>query len=423
MKVRKLISICLAVAALAGCSSKKPEQSLEKPPEALPAGSFQQAPEEYSLFYESGAYSLGLYEPAEGCYIGGYVLSNKSINFEMDEMDSKAGKKHAVSIYTLKAGNPFPDTWVLSCIAQRRTPLIAIKPQNSYNPYNKALISELAEKFGEFYVPIFVEFFPEPLSYGSDSEAYVEFFRYAREEFRNKASNAAFVWSVDASGVADSERFYPGDQWVDWVGLRSYERIENGSYASDTLKALDSIYYAYQRFKPIMISQLAVSFYTSRDHVYRTQMAADELKRIYGAVADSYPRVKLIAYMDVDEMAVNKTQPITDNFTVTSNVKVSAAYGEAISNPHFLESTDSASFGEERLQVLKSPFPAYRIGESIYASELSFLYDLSAKGLANPKTIEGETFYDLNYFAKKLKRNVEVDENLKKVLVESPAEG
>jgi hypothetical protein len=388
---------------------------LKAPVEAGSLGETQ-PPEEYGLFYEAKSYSLGLYEPEEACYLGGYVLSSKLLNFSSEKLDELSGKKHAVSSYSLKAGNPFPDTWVLSCIAEMRTPLISVKPQNNYDPFDKKLIDKMAKEFGEYYVPMFVELFPEPEAITSDPEEYIEFFRYARKAFGEKASNVAFVWSVDQSQAASSLRYYPGDDWTDWVGIHIFERIVGASYTNDGLRALDYFYYTYQKTKPVMISQFGVSHYNSKDKSYRSKEAAEEIQRFYGAIAKSYPRVKLINYMDVDEVS-HGASGVQDNFLLTQIDRILDAYKVAIRDPRFSEATDVSSSGAVTTQLMKSPFPAYKVDGEILASANSFLYDLNTKGLSGGETLFGQKYYNLGGFARNARRALEVDDLDKRVII------
>jgi beta-mannanase len=58
----------------------------------------------------------------------------------------------------------------------------------------------------------------------SDLE-YTAFFRSAREYFNRYASNAALVWSIDADSLHLMDRHYPGDDYVDWVGINIFVEL------------------------------------------------------------------------------------------------------------------------------------------------------------------------------------------------------
>ncbi|MDR1913365.1 MAG: glycoside hydrolase family 26 protein [Clostridiales bacterium] len=371
-------------------------------------------PQPYSLYYESNI-QLGLYEPEIGCYLGSYVLSNKQINFEMKTFDEMTKKDHAVSMYNLKAGNAFPSTWVVNCIAEMKTPYIVLKPQNDYNPFDRKVIDSIAESFGEFYVPIFVEFFPSPASITQDDEAYVSFFRYARKAFSEKASNVAFVWSVDAADVTDCERFYPGDEWTDWVSLRIWETLGADDYGEDIFSDIDYFYYSYQKTHPIMISGLAVSHYSNGNHIYRNQLAADEIARIYSTVINDYPRIKLITYLDYNEQIATEKNKDSNSFSITDNDIVLEAYRKAIADKRFLSATSAGATGQETKQLIRSPFEVYKIGSILYASDMSFQYDLKTRGLIGKREINGQQYFDMNSYAKNSKLKLNVDADTRKV--------
>ena len=390
------------------------------PPEMPPEDNFQQTlaikhePDEYSLYYEH-EYPLNLYEPEIGCYIGAYVLSNRDINFDIKQFDEMAGKDHALSVYNLSAGNPFPDTWVISCIAAKKTPYFVLSPPNEYNPYDYSLIDSLAEQFGEFYVPIFVEFYPVN-RLPADTKAYINYFRYARQKFKEKASNTAFVWAIDAKGAADLNRCYPGDAYVDWVGLHSIQPLEEDGYGADFFSSLDYFYYTYQKVKPIAISQFAVSHYTNTDYIYKNQAASDEISRVYNTIINYYPQVKMINYMDYDEKASDSKSKI-DYYTVTENHVVMSAYKDAISDSRFLSSAVLGMESQQVKQMIRSPFPAYKIGEYWYASEYSFEYDLDTRGSLGERLIDGRKYYNISFFIKNGRRNLSVDEKAQTLML------
>jgi hypothetical protein len=157
-------------AALFSACGKSEIPPVGTAPDARPASAMRET-ETYSLYYELNEVPLGLYEPEQGCYAGAYVLSNRQIAYDMKKFDERAEKKHAVSLYNLKAGAAFPDAWLLSCIADMKTPLIVIKPPNAYLPYDYEVIEALASSFSAFTynTPVFVEFYPNTGQFTQDA--------------------------------------------------------------------------------------------------------------------------------------------------------------------------------------------------------------------------------------------------------------
>ena len=409
MKLFIVTSVILALSfVLSGCGGE-PEpmpDAVDNTNGILQTAAIRNQPQEYRLFYEQ-EYQLALYEPEAGAYIGAYVLSNRFIDYDILTFNEMTGREHAISVYNLNAGNPFPEMWVISCIAAKKTPYFVITPPNDYNPFDHALIDELAGRFGELQIPMFLEFYPIT-SLPSDTEEYIDFFRYARRRFREKAPNVAFVWATDIRYAAEANRFYPGHQYTDWVGLHAIRPLDGDGYGEDLFYAIDYFYYMYQKVKPIALSRFAVSHYTNDDYIFKNQIAADEITRVYNKIITYYPRIKMINYMDFDESIADPSVK-GDYFTVTDTNIVQDAYSAVISDDRFLSSIASGMESQHVVQVMRSPFPVMRIGDYWYASEFSFQFDLNTRGALGGRKIDGRMFYNLNFFARNTGRFLESD--------------
>jgi hypothetical protein len=365
------------------------------------------SPVPITLYYETTA-NLGMYEPEQGCYLGSYVLSNRQIDFDMAMFDEMSGKRHAVSVYNLRAGNAYPSSWVINCVALMKTPYIIIKPQNTYNPFDRTTITKMAQAFGEYNIPTFVEFYSNPEDITPDFDEYISFFRFAREEFRKYAPGVAFVWAADADCVGDM-RYYPGDDATDWVGLRIWQNIDGGGYPRDAFAAIEYFYYTFQTRKPVAISALAISHYSSADHMYRNQIAVNEIENIYDGIANDFPRIKMINYLDYNEPVAIGAE-VSFNYTVTENDTVLDAYKKVIAGDYYLSGLETSK-NESAPLYARSPFTAYRTGETVFAHELSFEYDLSTKGYAGAAEIQGMKYYDIGIYAKNSKMTLKVDDD------------
>jgi mannan endo-1,4-beta-mannosidase len=92
---------------------------------------------------------------------------------------------------------------------------------------------------------------------------FIRAWRRIVEIFRDeRARNARFVWSpnADSEGLARIRRYYPGDDWVDWVGLSGFSWGGPWDWegASDIFR---SSYRLVTRMtgKPVMIAETAAS--------------------------------------------------------------------------------------------------------------------------------------------------------------------
>lgn len=92
--------------------------------------------------------------------------------------------------------------------------------------------------------------------------AYIDAWRHVYEVFQAEgATNAAFVWCVNTwpgPGGTDVTAWYPGDAYVDWVGVDGYPQSSAADYlmrGPDGLDALASFAAAHR--KPLMLAEWA----------------------------------------------------------------------------------------------------------------------------------------------------------------------
>jgi beta-mannanase len=73
--------------------------------------------------------------------------------------------------------------------------------------------------------------------------------------------------------------YYPGDQYVDWVGVNIYNvmyhnnNIQQRADQEDPLELLDYVYKTFSYRKPIQISEFGATHYTVTDQQYHVQFA------------------------------------------------------------------------------------------------------------------------------------------------------
>jgi hypothetical protein len=113
--------------------------------------------------------------------------------------------------------------------------------------------------------------------------------------FRNAgANNVAFVWSpnVPDVGRATYQQYYPGDEYVDWIGVSFYSGNATG--------AMDPIYRAYAEKKPFFITEWATA---PQKNVYNARFPGEVewVKQFFAALETRYPRVKAISWFNWDK--------------------------------------------------------------------------------------------------------------------------
>ena len=152
-----------------------------------------------------------------------------------------------------------------------------------------------------------------------------EFIRAFRtvSEYMRPLPNVAIVWSVAHTSRWYSESwpytahsFYPGDSWVDWVGVTAYankyfnakiqpnkekftEVCFKTGYNADPVIMVKDIVDTYGSRKPIMISEGGGSYRTNGSmNKVHYEWGADRVKEIFNYIPMVYPQVKLMAYFN-----------------------------------------------------------------------------------------------------------------------------
>jgi beta-mannanase len=160
---------------------------------------------------------------------------------------------------------------------------------------------------------------------GNTPQLFIEAWRHVVRIFRTAgATNVKWVWSpnVDCAGKCPFKAFYPGDSWVDWVGLdgynyaavddvpwMSFETIFQSSY--NQLSALTS--------KPIMIAETASTTLGGNKAAWIT-------KALTQTLPTEMPLVRALVWFDVDKET---------NWTVNSSPASLNAFRAAVDQPLF----------------------------------------------------------------------------------------
>jgi hypothetical protein len=163
------------------------------------------------------------------------------------------------------------------------------------------------------------------------------------------APNVAMVWCVNSIPEKNIEAFYPGDGYVDWVGINFYTvpfydndpgRIGLYDNPADQLKY---VYRLYSARKPIMVCEFGASHCSKADLRDRSNWAGRQISHLYAALPRLYPRVKLIDIFDNDNLTYALPGRQLNNYSVTETGEVLRAYSRAISPDFFL-----STIGERR---------------------------------------------------------------------------
>jgi uncharacterized membrane protein len=215
------------------------------------------------------------------------------------------------------------------------------------NGSQDAYINSWAQSAKTFGQPMFLRFAHEMNGYwypwGGDPAAYIAAWRHIYNVFQAAgATNVAFVWCPNwQSSGPGYMSYYPGDAYVDWVGVDLY----NWPRWPRTFDFMVSNFYSdFSGRKPIMIGEVASAQNFAPDPGFENPAAQNKAQWItdmFNAMNTKYPAIKAYLWFNV----LKET-----DWRVQSSPQSLAAFNAAIQNPRYL--------GRENLPiVIPTPTP------------------------------------------------------------------
>jgi len=349
------------------------------------------------VFVRHDDFTLGMYETIDSIYLGAFIEDDSLLAGDIGMFERLSGVNHAIFAYRYTLGESFPIRFILQSLARGKTPLIEIHPGEIWHidyEIDYYQIEELARAFGQFDVPMFISF--NASEAGLDMQMSKDFFIALRKAFAYNVPKAAFVWSVSFESGSRSFDYYPGDEWVDWVGITAFSNITEDGGHSDIFERLDNFYFNFHTRKPIMITSLGISNFSTVDHSYRIAEASAVIEYIYERIAVNYPRVKAIIYAGCRR----ETGGISQSHQLTDSDRLLISYQVATSGDRFASEIKTELSGQKSSQWIKSRHDAKVIGDTVFISRQSLMDDFGASSLEldrrrdHIEIIDGEPFFN-----------------------------
>ena len=323
----------------------------------------------FAEYTKAPAMSLAKYEPSTGMYFGAfleqdplYESMNSTLGNKYEDFNTLVGKDHSTFYVYHRYGQPFP-----FAIAERVKEAggalqIAMEPHNGLAEVNNkdGYLKQFKQAAKESGIPIFMRFASEMngdwVKWGENPKLYIEKFQLVAKELSTEDSNIAMVWAPNSMPSATIHDYYPGDAYVDWIGMNVYSNpYNNGNYNLSTkevnpLTFLDTVYDKYPN-KPMMIAEFGASHYSIASGIRedQTQFGVTKMRLFYEGLRLKYPRVKAVHWFSVDTLTsnlVNDGRRI-NNFSLTSNKTVLNAYKNIVKHPYYLSHVENGPFAQQ----------------------------------------------------------------------------
>jgi hypothetical protein len=168
-------------------------------------------------------------------------------------------------------------------------------------------------------------------------QTYKRAFRHVVDLFRAVgATNVGFAFHANVRSAPrepwnDLAQYYPGDDYVDWIGISAYGAVFPGFDWEPLREALDEVYpklAALSPTKPIAILETGVIEEQGHDK-------AVWIRAAYRALGSGrYPRVKAVVWWH--ERWVNQDDRSTSDVRIDSDPAATAAYRKAVAAQEFV---------------------------------------------------------------------------------------
>ncbi|HNW90719.1 MAG TPA: T9SS type A sorting domain-containing protein [Bacteroidales bacterium] len=324
--------------------------------------------------------------PVSGCYLGAYLgcgINDFCCSTPKNFNDS-TGKKHAFFTRYIESNSWANLTdaalwnWAesLKDTGINATPVLFVKPGCSFDSISNSLLdsnySEFAQKCVDYNCPILFAFGYEMNGWwapycDTSGIKYIAAYQHVYNIIHSVAPNVQFCWvPLQVWGQKPYDRFYPGDIYVDWVGLNVYDRdydcinlCTSGMFTSSI--DADSFYtvYSANKNKPMLIGETAL-FDANLDPYISTpltyQQQADEkndwINQVYdtATLLSNYPNINLICYFHTRKVESFTSICIPTPVDITADWRIpldtaNDLYRSLISNSYFLtKELDSCIF-------------------------------------------------------------------------------
>ncbi len=270
--------------------------------------------------YDSAPYFYEKFEPRGGTYLG-TVVDNSAKFKPLGSYITNIDEMNNTDLY-YPANTIIPKDNVVTLIGWTIYDLSKVnyntvrKTLNNLNKYNKPMLIRFANEMN-------------CSSLGDNPKKYVEIFRNVAKMIK-EYPNFGVVWSPNDIGALDRpfEYYYPGDEYVDWVGVSCYTMkyfqgkkntstkdsiffmTGDNAWATNKLKPFMEFLKKNKIRKPVMLSECGVAT-SNKFGENLTEWTKPRMRNLLWNVIMKYPQIKMINYFDYYRKGANESYNIS----------------------------------------------------------------------------------------------------------------
>jgi mannan endo-1,4-beta-mannosidase len=296
-----------------------------------------------------------------GVYLGVSISGVPSDMTKLTTFENDAGKHMAIVSFWRSMGgsqSTLYTSWLQNVRSHGSTPMITWLPENSDGGSQTAyslssiasgsqdsIITSWAQQLKSYGGRVLIRWAHEMngswYAWGRQPTAYISAWRHIHNIFAQQgATNVQWVWSPNtrwSDPASDFLSYYPGDAYVDWTSLDSYNKPSNGSWM--TFSQLFSTSYGeitQLTSKPLMIGETSSAEASLFSPVPASTKAA-WITATFGSTIPAWPRIKALVWMN-DNLTASEG---CCNWAIESSTTARSAFAAAIAPSMYVSSWPS----------------------------------------------------------------------------------
>ncbi len=216
----------------------------------------------------------------------------------------------------------FPSKFVIKCYIEKKTPIISLNYTS-----NTADMIKFSKNCLNASTQVYYDIFP---CYGNeDKNEYKKNFKNMYSLIKKYAPDSKIIWSVNALSNNSLEDFFPGENYVDYIGLMClfespYDNIEE-------ISNFKSCHQTYSDIKPIIITKFAVNYFDKNKHTYMIDGAEKFIEYFYKELCPYIPNISAVIYYNQNNSKSQNTNIKPYDYSVNSILELKNTLSDIIS--------------------------------------------------------------------------------------------
>lgn len=299
--------------------------------------------------------ALKLKVPDKGAYLG---VDTGMLNDGLPRFEKMAGKRFAainVYVYWGEKKANFDELLASRLWLQNKIMVVTWNPSKSLlsNPVDQpnflfdqiqsgrydGYINNWVAAVKKWHRPVVIRFAPEMngnwLPWGdtfTTPAEYIKTYQYVVNFFkRDNVDNVTWMWSPNEADKVDLIDYYPGDAYVDWIGLSGFNW--GGLNPINKWRPLDQIFKkSLDELTPIN-KPIALAEFGSVESKTDPQAKAKWMLDSFSMLKQKYPQIKMIIWVNGTSFSIYDWRVNTSSYSLD-------AFKQAISDDYFLDKAE-----------------------------------------------------------------------------------